>query len=133
VVWKDLLFWIADNGIAHCCDARTGEIKWQERLPGDYKASPLAADGRIYFLNRAGTCTVVAASAEFQKLAVNEIKGETLGSPAVSDGHFFFRAQSMLYCIGESWRGGPFSPPFCLTLGGPYRHPARPTISAFQR
>jgi outer membrane protein assembly factor BamB len=100
VVWKGLLFWIADNGIAHCCGARTGEIKWQERLPGDYKASPLAADGRIYFLNRAGTCTVVAASAEFHKLTVNEIQGETLASPAVSDGHFFLRAQSMLYCIG---------------------------------
>jgi outer membrane protein assembly factor BamB len=100
VVWNDLLFWIADNGIAHCADARTGEIKWQERLPGDYKASPLAADGRIYFLNRSGKCTVIAAAAEFKRLAVNDIKGETLASPAVSDGRIFLRAQTMLYCVG---------------------------------
>ena len=100
VVWKDLLFWIADNGFAQCCDARTGEVKWKERLPGDYKASPLAADGRIYFLNRSGKCTVVAATSEFKRLAVNDIKGETLASPAVSDGRIFLRSQKALVCIG---------------------------------
>ncbi len=99
VVWNDLLFWIADNGFVHCCDARTGAIKWQERLPGDYKASPLAAEGRIYFLNRSGLCTVIAAAAEFKKLSANEIKGETLASPAVSDGRIFLRSQTALYCM----------------------------------
>src|SRR5262249_18342879 len=49
VVWKDLLFWVSDDGFAHCLDARTGALKWKERLPGDYKPSPIAADGRIYF------------------------------------------------------------------------------------
>ncbi|HEY7154907.1 MAG TPA: PQQ-binding-like beta-propeller repeat protein [Gemmataceae bacterium] len=100
VVWKDLLFWIADNGLAHCCDARTGAVKWENRLPGNYKASPLAADGRIYFLNLAGKCTVIAAASEFKLLAVNDIQGKTLASPAVSDGHIFIRAQTALYCIG---------------------------------
>ncbi len=100
VAWDNLLFWVSDNGIVHCCDARTGERKWEERLPGDYKASPLAADGRIYFLNRAGLCTVVAAAPQFHKLAVNEIKGDTIASPAVSDGRIFLRARSALYGIG---------------------------------
>lgn len=100
VVYKDLLFWIADNGLAHCCDARSGELKWEQRLPGDYKASPLAAEGRIYFLSRSGKCTIVAASSEFKILAVNDIPGETLASPAVSDGRLFLRARSLLYCIG---------------------------------
>src|SRR3984893_16989147 len=40
VGWTDLLFFVSDNGIAHCCDARTGDELWKERLPGDYKASP---------------------------------------------------------------------------------------------
>src|SRR5262249_24932554 len=61
VVWRDWIFWVSDNGIAYCADARTGALKWQERLGGDFKASPLAAEGRVYFLNRAGRCTVVAA------------------------------------------------------------------------
>src|SRR5262249_25405842 len=47
VVWQDLLFWITDGGFAHCCDARTGEVKWKERLPGDHKASPVAAAGPV--------------------------------------------------------------------------------------
>jgi outer membrane protein assembly factor BamB len=102
VAWNDLLFWIADNGIVHCCHARTGAIQWQERLPGDYKASPLAAEGRIYFLNRSGLCTVIAAAPEFKKLAANEIKGETLASPAVSDGRVFLRSQTALYCVGAN-------------------------------
>src|SRR5205807_10574094 len=61
VVCKGMIFWITDNGYAQCHDANTGELKWKERLPGDYKASPIAAEGRVYFLNLSGLCTVVAA------------------------------------------------------------------------
>jgi outer membrane protein assembly factor BamB len=101
VVWQDLVFWVADNGVAQCHDARTGELKWKERLPaGDYKASPLAADGRIYFLNLAGLCTVVAAAPRFEKLAENRINDETIASPAVSDGRLYLRGRKTLYCIG---------------------------------
>jgi outer membrane protein assembly factor BamB len=100
VVWHDLLFWISDNGFAHCCDARTGELQWKERLVGDFKASPLAAEGRIYFLNRSGVCTVVAAQPRFEKLAVNQLDTEPLASPAVSDGRIYLRGYEELYCIG---------------------------------
>jgi outer membrane protein assembly factor BamB len=100
VVWHDLIFWITDRGLAQCHDARTGEVKWKERLPGDYKASPLAADGRIYFLNLAGLCTVVAAAPKFEKLAENQLSAETIASPAVSDGRLYLRGRKMLYCIG---------------------------------
>jgi outer membrane protein assembly factor BamB len=100
VVWKGLIFWVADNGIGQCRDARTGELKWQERLPGDYKASPVAADGRVYFLNLAGLCTVVAAGPRFEKLAANQLPGETIASLAVSDGRVFLRSRKALYCIG---------------------------------
>jgi outer membrane protein assembly factor BamB len=101
VVWRDLIFWITDNGIAHCHDARTGASKWEMRLPGDYKASPLAADGKIYFLNLAGPCTVVAAEPAFRKLADNTIGDETIASPAVSDGKIYLRGKKALYCIGS--------------------------------
>jgi outer membrane protein assembly factor BamB len=100
VVWKDWLFWVSDNGFAHCVDARTGELKWKERLPGDYKPSPLAAEGRIYFLNLKDHCTVVAASAKFEKLAENQIDDDTIASPAISDGRIYLRGHKALYCIG---------------------------------
>ncbi len=100
VVWKELLFFVSDNGFAHCVDAKTGEEKWKERLPGDYKASPLAADGRIYFLNLAGKCTVVAAAAKFEKLAENQVDDETIASLAVSDGRIYVRGRKALFCVG---------------------------------
>jgi outer membrane protein assembly factor BamB len=100
VVWKDLIFWVTDNGFAQCCDARTGEPKWKERLGGDFKASPVAADGRVYFLNRGGVCTVVAAAPRFEKLATNRVEGETVASPAVSNGRIYLRSRGTVYCIG---------------------------------
>jgi outer membrane protein assembly factor BamB len=100
VIWKDLIFWISDNGIAQCRDALTGALKWEKRFSGDFKASPLAAEGRIYFLNLKGVCTVVAASAQFEKLAENRIDDETIASPAVSDGRILLRGRRRLYCLG---------------------------------
>jgi len=99
VVWKDLIFWVSDNGVAQCRDARTGALKWEKRLAGDYKASPLAADGRIYFLNLKGLCTVVAASRRFKKLADNQLAADTIASPVVSDAKILFRGRRALYCV----------------------------------
>jgi outer membrane protein assembly factor BamB len=101
VVYRGLLFWATDDGFAVCLDAKTGELKWRERLTGDHKASPVAADGRVYFLNRAGKCTVVAASDRFEKLAENQIDDETTASMAVSDGRLYIRGRKALYCIGN--------------------------------
>ncbi|HEV3257603.1 MAG TPA: PQQ-binding-like beta-propeller repeat protein [Gemmataceae bacterium] len=100
VVCNDLVFWVSDNGVAQCRDARTGVVKWQKRLPGDYKASPLAADGRIYFLNLKGLCTVAAAAPRFEKLASNQLDADTISSPAVSDGRIYLRGRQVLYGIG---------------------------------
>jgi outer membrane protein assembly factor BamB len=100
VLWKDLLFWTSDDGFAHCVNAETGSLKWKKRLPGDYKASPVIAEGRVYFLNLRGQCTVVAASAEFEKLAENQLDDDTIASPALSDGCIYLRGKKSLYCIG---------------------------------
>jgi len=101
VVWKDLIFWVADNGVVQCHDARTGKLQWKEKLRGDYKASPLAAAGRIYFLNLDGLCTVVAASPQFKRLAENKIDDKTIASPAVATGRIYLRGRKALYCIGR--------------------------------
>ncbi len=101
VVVNGLVFVVSDAGITRCLDAKTGAEKWKERLPGDYKASPLAADGRVYFLNLDGRCTVVAARDKFEKLADNRIDDATIASPAVADGKLYLRGKKALYCIGD--------------------------------
>jgi outer membrane protein assembly factor BamB len=101
VVWKGLLFFVSDNGWAQCRDAKTGEVKWKERLSDDFKASPLAAVGRIYFMSTDGRCRVVAAAAKFEKLADNRLDDAIIASPAVADGKLYLRGKKALYCVGK--------------------------------
>ncbi len=101
VVSQGLLFYVSDDGIAQCVDARTGEAKWKERLPVGHKASPLAAEGRVYFVGLTGRFTVVSAAPTFERLADNRLDDEFIASPAVSDGKLFLRGRKALYCIGK--------------------------------
>ena len=104
VFCSGLLFVVTDRGIGKCFDARTGHLRWKRRLVGgDYKATPLAADDRIYFLSRDGVCTVVSASARFDQLARNRLDDEFLASPIASQGHLFLRGRKRIYCIGPVW------------------------------
>jgi outer membrane protein assembly factor BamB len=97
----DELYFVSDGGIASCVDARTGEFRWRERLPGNYSASPVFADGRIYFQNEEGVTTVIAPGRTFRRLASNALEGAMLASMAVADGSFFIRTESDLYRITD--------------------------------
>jgi outer membrane protein assembly factor BamB len=93
------LYMVSDNGVVSCLDARTGQEHWQQRLAGSYSASPLYADGKIYFLNEQGTGVVIKAGRHFEKLATNAVKERALASYAASDGALFIRTAKNLYCI----------------------------------
>ena len=96
----DELYVVSDIGIASCLDAKTGEVRWLQRLGGNYSASPIFADGRIYFLSEEGMAMVIAPGKEFRRLAMNPLDGATLASMAVSGGSIFIRTDSHLYRIG---------------------------------
>ena len=95
------IYWISDEGMATCADARTGEILWQERLGGTYFASPLGAQQRIYFFNQAGKTTVVKAGRQFERLSENQIEGPLVATPAAVDAALFIRSDESLYRIGQ--------------------------------
>ncbi len=97
----DELYLVSDKGIGSCLDARSGKLHWSERLGGEYYASPLYADGRIYFLNDSGETTVIAPGVSFKKLASNKLEGRSLASPAVSGKAIYFRTDHHLYRIEE--------------------------------
>ena len=99
VVWGEHLYFVNNDGIIRCLDAHTGHLKWKQRLPGKYRASPLAAEGRIYFLNTEGLTTVVSASPRYGRLTRNQLDDKTVASPAVSDGRIFLRGRKWLYCL----------------------------------
>ncbi len=99
VLAGDLLLMITNNGIAHAFRADTGDLLWKQRLPGEYRASPVVADGKVYFLNMEGLTSVVAASEDFELLSQNSLDATTLASPAIAQGRIYVRSQQWLYCV----------------------------------
>ena len=73
-----------------------GTIHWQQRLGGNYSASPIFADGRIYFLSEEGVTTVIEPATTFKRLATSQLDGAMLASMAVAERSFFIRTQTHL-------------------------------------
>ena len=96
---KPFLYAINDGGIATCLQGETGAIVWQERVGGNFSASPVAAKGRIYFLSDEGETTVIEAGPEFKVLARNPLREKTQASIGVSQGRLFIRTEANLVCI----------------------------------
>jgi outer membrane protein assembly factor BamB len=95
----DELYMVSDRGVATCLDAKTGKQHWQERLGGGFSASPLYADGKVYFQNESGVGYVVKAGKQYELLAKNELDERTLASYAAADGALFIRTEGHLYSI----------------------------------
>lgn len=94
------LYVVSDAGIASCLDAKTGQVHWSERVGGNYSASPLFADGKIWLQNETGTGVVLKPGKTFEKIAENALGEKTLASYAVTDGALFIRTEKNLYRIG---------------------------------
>jgi outer membrane protein assembly factor BamB len=95
------LYSVDDNGLATCFKGATGEIVWQERLGGNFSASPVLADGKVYFLSDKGETTVVEVGPQFKGVAKNALNEKCQASMAVSQGRMFIRTEKNLYCIGS--------------------------------
>lgn len=103
LVVGDYLFAVRNGGMVTCLDARTGAQQYLERLParGDYYASPVCADGRIYFLSEDGEVTVVSAKPAFEVLSTYRMGERCMASPAISAGRIIIRSDKALYSIGR--------------------------------
>lgn len=95
------VYGVADNGVAICLDAKTGELHWQERVGGGYSASPIYADGRIYLQNETGQGVVLKAARQFEKLAENDLGEATLASYGVVGESLLIRGEQHLFRIGS--------------------------------
>ena len=90
------------SGTLTCLNARSGEPVWQEKLGGSFSASPVFADGRIYFFNEKGQTTVIKPGGTFQTLATNQLDAGCMATPAVSGRALIVRTKSHLYRIEKT-------------------------------
>ena len=103
LVYRDLLYCCADQGVLSCFDPTSGEQHYRERLGGGttgFTASGVAADGKLYFTSEEGEVHVLAAGPTFTELAVNELGETCMASPAISRGTLFFRGRHHLTAVG---------------------------------
>ena len=95
----DELYMVSDRGVAVCVDAKTGEENWQERVGGNYSASPILADGKLFLQSEEGPAVVLKPGKTFQKLADTGFAERTLASYAVGDSVLFIRTEKNLYRV----------------------------------
>jgi hypothetical protein len=99
------LYTVVDDGLLYCFDGKTGEIKWEERLGGRFRASLIYVDGKILATNDKGKTTVFRASPNaFEKIAENELGEFCYATPAISNGKIFLRTGENLFCIAGGLR-----------------------------
>ena len=95
----DRLYMVSDRGVISCLDAKTGDEVWHEHVGGSFSASPIAADGKVYFPSEEGVGIVIRAGDKYELVSKNVLDEKTLASYAVLDGALLIRAEKNLYCI----------------------------------
>jgi outer membrane protein assembly factor BamB len=102
----DRLFLWSDAGIVSSVVASTGEVKWQERVGGNFFSSPVWVDGRLLCVSRNGEVVVVAAGDKFEVLARNPLNELTHSTPAVAGGRMYIHTSQHLISIGGKAKPG---------------------------
>jgi outer membrane protein assembly factor BamB len=100
IVYGPHLYVCSNAGVVTCYEAATGKQVYRERIGGtSYTASPVAADGRLYFVPEQGDVQVVRAGPKFELLAVNDMGDVCMAGPAISRGALFVRTQNALFAL----------------------------------
>jgi len=98
------LYYISEEALAICLEAKTGEVRWKERLEGigPFWASPMLSGKEVYAARANGDVLVFKADPErLQLTAINRMESGVYASPIAVGGKLFIRTEAMLYCIGK--------------------------------
>lgn len=101
IAYKDHLYFVNDNGVSFCLEAKTGKKVWQEKIEGAFAASPTLAGDLLYFPSEGGTTFVVRADPKHEVLSANKLADGCRATPAFADGKIYLRTYTHLYCIGS--------------------------------
>jgi len=106
LLYRDILYTLNINGILTAYKAESGERLYRARVGGGgaFAASPIAADGKIYFANEDGDIFVVNAGPAYVEVGKYPIGEVIMATPAISDGLIIVRTLGHVYGIGETSR-----------------------------
>jgi len=110
VLVDGLIYTPAEESFVTCLEAATGKVVWTERIGGKYAASPIYADGRLYFFSQDGTTTVIKPGRALEIMATNKLDSGFMASPAADGKAFYLRTKSHLYRIENIASGSNYSP-----------------------
>ena len=105
LLYQDVLYLLKEGGILTSLNPATGALIKQGRLNGalgDYYASPVAADGKLFALSEEGKLTVLKAGGEWEILAVNDLGEPAHATPAFADDKLYVRTHATLFCFANS-------------------------------
>ena len=94
---------VKDGGIVTKLDAATGRLLQEERVAGvgNYFASPVAGDNKVYFAGESGTVTVVAVEQDWRIISSREFHEKIFATPAIARGKLYIRTEQALYCFQD--------------------------------
>lgn len=101
LVHGDILYMVKDGGIVTKLDAKSGQILQQERLPGlgNYYASPVTADGKVYFASEQGVLSVVSDRVDWEIRSSHDFDERIYATPVIEGDRIFIRTEEALYCF----------------------------------
>ena len=102
LVYRGIVYIVKYNGVLSAYDAKTGEVKFQQRLADGksaFTSSPIAADGKVYLASEEGHVYVLKAGPTFEVLAENDMTESVLSTPAISEGTLLYRTQNHVLAV----------------------------------
>jgi outer membrane protein assembly factor BamB len=96
-----ILWMVKDGGIVTKLDVGTGQLLQEERVPavGNYFASPVAGDGKVYFVSEPGTVSVVSAERDWRVISSRDFHEKIYATPVLEGDRLFLRTEEALYCF----------------------------------
>lgn len=103
-VSESRMFLIKEGGISTVFDTQQGQaLRPIQRVGrgGQYYASPVSGDGKIYIAGENGSIVVLRDNAEYEEMAVNSLGESIVATPAIAGGKLLVRTRTKLMCIAE--------------------------------
>jgi outer membrane protein assembly factor BamB len=104
LLYHGVFYMVKTGGIVTTLDSASGRLLKEGRATGalgEYNASPVAADGKVYLASQEGKVTVLKAGAQWDILATNDLGDEINASPALANGRVYVRTRDAVFCFGS--------------------------------